>query len=545
MYNQFYALEQRPFSTTPNPDCFYLTESIDAAQKSILRSIEDGQGLAVVTSAPGLGKTLLLRKIESLLADRFSTVMLSLSGYSTRSDFLQSLLFEFNQPYSQMGEQELRLKLIEVAQQVMKEKEGTVILVDEAHLLNDRLLDELRALTNYASGADPLFRIVMAGQLKLEERLTSPAMEAINQRLSCQEMLERLSVQESYDYIAHRVGWSGGEIELCFSDRALDLIVQASDGSPRCLSALCDHSLLLSFVSEDKPVTSEIVRQALEDLQKLPLQWTIPQQVATQTPHAPEIDESYEVEHTEEESVQTIEMNFHEEVEIVEETVEKVQSAEVQSNDGESYSFEIGADVVESTDDLPLEEEIIQDETAEVEEEIESETYSLMDDETLQISENVSIAHDFNTPEVGTQEIEVEDIVVEDTYAKLDYLNQFQQKNELETKPAEANPILNDNSSVEVDADSKIEMHDETYDEIENQIGLAIHEIQDETRSVLESRSTEAQPMTTSQTIRYDVVQPVDVQEDEAVQKEDGEKRPYKNLFSEMNKAIDDVLGTN
>jgi hypothetical protein len=56
----------------------------------------------------------------------------------------------------------------------------------------------------------------------------------------------------------------------------LAVICEASDGSPRCLNQLCDHSLLLGYLSSQKPVSQWTVREALDDLKQLPLTWNEP-----------------------------------------------------------------------------------------------------------------------------------------------------------------------------------------------------------------------------------------------------------------------------
>ena len=44
----------------------------------------------------------------------------------------------------------------------------------------------------------------------------------------------------------------------------------------RCLNHLADHALLLAYVIERRPVSAEIVRDALDDLKQLPLHWNDP-----------------------------------------------------------------------------------------------------------------------------------------------------------------------------------------------------------------------------------------------------------------------------
>lgn len=273
MYETFFGLNRRPFSATPNPSCFAAIASAQAAFDELVVCAESGQGIAIVTAPAGTGKTLICERLVAELADSYQTVFLATANYPTRRSLLQAIVYELGQPYHKMAEQELRLTFLEAVKRVCSDKQAVVLVIDEAHLLGEQLLEEIRTLTNLSSGAEPLVRVVLSGQLPLEERLASNALEALNQRIRCHVSLEPLTRSESADYIAHRLEWAGGTMADVFTTEAILLAVQASDGVPRCLNQLCDHSLLLAYVAEQKPVDEDIVREALDDLKQLPLHW--------------------------------------------------------------------------------------------------------------------------------------------------------------------------------------------------------------------------------------------------------------------------------
>ena len=69
---------------------------------------------------------------------------------------------------------------------------------------------------------------------------------------------------------------AGAHPDDLFAADALPFIAKAADGVPRCLNHLADHSLLLAYVTERRPVTVDVVREALNDLKQLPLNWIDP-----------------------------------------------------------------------------------------------------------------------------------------------------------------------------------------------------------------------------------------------------------------------------
>lgn len=276
MYEAFFQLSKRPFSATADTSCFFAPEPVEEALDELILRVESGQGIGILTAAPGIGKTLLCRRLIAELRDKLLPAFLATTNFPTRRALLQAVLFELGQPYSGLDEQELRLELLSAVRSLALDGRSALVVIDEAHLLSDRLLEEVRLLANLSDGTNPLIQVVLSGQLSLEERLTSPALEALNQRVACHVYLEPFTRQQSIDYVAFRLNWAGGNCSRIFAPDALDLVAHACNGIPRCINQLCDHSLLLAYVAEAQPVGVSFVEDALADLKQLPLHWNNP-----------------------------------------------------------------------------------------------------------------------------------------------------------------------------------------------------------------------------------------------------------------------------
>ncbi len=276
MYQNYFQLNQRPFSATPDPNALYSAPSMRLALSALEQTLRDGEGIGLLTAPAGTGKTLACKVLAERLANDPLPVLLLNSAYATRSSLLQAILFELGRPYARMSEQELRLELVSCGRRIAESQTGMALIVDEAHLLGEHIIEELRALTNFLYATRPVFRVVLSGQLPLEDLLAKRSLEAVNQRLKCHVTLDLLNQQESLEYIMTRIEQAGGRLLNVFTESALELIIHAADGLPRCLNQLCDHACLLASVTASGPVTPQHVHEALEDLQKLPLHWNIP-----------------------------------------------------------------------------------------------------------------------------------------------------------------------------------------------------------------------------------------------------------------------------
>lgn len=276
MYQEHFGFKRRPFGAVPDIGLFVENDSNRSCLDAATLCLESGQGITILTAPSGLGKTILCHKMAAALTTPFVTVLLANSNFATQRAMLQSFLFELGRKYVRLEEQELRLELISALRGYAARDEKVVLIVDEAEHLKSEILEEVRNLANLSDKGQPLLRVVLAGQPQLEERLLEPDMTALNQRIRSQLYLQPLTRGESVDYIADQIQICGQISELVIQDDAMDLLVHAADGNPRCLNQLADHSLLLAYMSGERPVSYKSVREALDDLKRLPLQWNDP-----------------------------------------------------------------------------------------------------------------------------------------------------------------------------------------------------------------------------------------------------------------------------
>lgn len=276
VYEAFFGLRSRPFNPLPRVDSYVALSPTREALDGLVRCVEQDRGIGVLTSPAGTGKTLVCRLLQAHFADQRRTVLLTTGRFPTRRALLQAILFEMKHPYVGLSEQEARLRLLDLLQSSPAPQNRLLLIVDEAHLLSPKGHEELRTLTDYEVGGVPSVSLVLSGQLELEEALAEPGMNALNQRVGCHVSIEPLTIEESYEYIRERLRSAGNEGLTVFSPEAQYLICNASEGNPRRLNQLCDHSLLLAYAEGTRPVDAAVVRSALLDLRELPLHWNSP-----------------------------------------------------------------------------------------------------------------------------------------------------------------------------------------------------------------------------------------------------------------------------
>jgi type II secretory pathway predicted ATPase ExeA len=273
MYESFFQLTERPFAASPNAARYFPARAIEAARQALARGIERAEGAGLLVGPSGSGKTLLLQVLAEQFRTQFAVALLSNGHLTTRRALLQAILYELGLPYRGMEEGELRLALIDRLAHGDANHLGMVLLVDEAHSLPLRLLEELRMITNLVRNGQPRVRLVLAGNSSLEERLASPKLESFSQRLRARCYLESLDRAETLAYIRAQVSAVGGSPDALFAPAAFDAVYRATDGVPRLINQVCDHAMVLSFAAGRRQLDASSIEEAWSDLQQLPTPW--------------------------------------------------------------------------------------------------------------------------------------------------------------------------------------------------------------------------------------------------------------------------------
>jgi type II secretory pathway predicted ATPase ExeA len=272
VYEKFFSLAHRPFAAAPNLECIVAHQGYVDAREKLMRCLTDGCGTAILTAPAGLGKSLLCQDIQSRLRGLFTVAYLCSAQFPNRKAMLQAILFELGTEYLGLSEDEARLGIVKAAQDAANRGRSLIVIVDEAHLTSTELLQELRGLAEPSPRCAIPVRLMLAGQLELEERLADQELDSLNQRIACHAILESLTQSESAEYILERLAIAGAKTQT-FTEEALAFIVKAADGNPRAIHQLCDHCLLSAYTIEEKPISLEIARNSLDDLRALPLHW--------------------------------------------------------------------------------------------------------------------------------------------------------------------------------------------------------------------------------------------------------------------------------
>ncbi len=265
MVLDFYNLREQPFGVTPDPRFLCLGPSHREALASLSYGIQTGRGFMAIIADPGMGKTTILSQLLKQLEGTARTAFVFQTLFSAE-DLIRSVLRDLGIADGNDLVQ-MQAQLNDVLAAEARQGRKVVVVIDEAQNLDHAALESLRMLSNFESPKEKLMQIVLGGQGQLREKLASPELLQLRQRMSIVARLHRFNVEETQLYIAHRLRVAGRTSEVpLFTPGAEALIAKCSDGIPRNINNICFNALSLGYVLKQHTIEKGVIREVLDDL---------------------------------------------------------------------------------------------------------------------------------------------------------------------------------------------------------------------------------------------------------------------------------------
>jgi len=248
MYSSFFGLNEDPFNLTPDPKFLYLSTQHREALNHLIYGINERKGFIVISGGIGTGKTTLCRALLASLDAKVDSALI-FNSYVTDIELLEAVNQEFG--ISMEGLERGKKNYIDALNRFLLDNyasgRNAIILIDEAQNLSNQVLEQIRMLSNLETEKEKLLQIILVGQPELQEKLTSPALRQLNERITVRYDLKHLAEDDIQNYIEHRLEVAGNKGNLHFSDAACRRIYKHSSGNPRRINAVSDRALLIAF----------------------------------------------------------------------------------------------------------------------------------------------------------------------------------------------------------------------------------------------------------------------------------------------------------
>jgi MSHA biogenesis protein MshM len=264
LYLEHFGLGEPPFRITPHTDFFFDGADRGATLEALMYAIVHDEGIVKVSGEVGSGKTMLCRVLMERLPAQVETIYLATPSLA-RDEILHAIAEELE---LKISNERMSVALRELQEQLIRlyaAGRRVVILVDEAHVMPEETLEQVRLLSNLESNRHKLLQIVLFGQPELDATLSKPSLRQLRDRITHAFRMRPLSVAEVTHYISFRMRAAGYRGPETFSPRSSALIARSSAGLTRRINILADKSLLAAFTENSHGVAERHVRAAIAD----------------------------------------------------------------------------------------------------------------------------------------------------------------------------------------------------------------------------------------------------------------------------------------
>ncbi len=265
MYTEYFGLKCKPFQITPDPEFLYLSKTHKKAMNYLDYGIRENSGFILVTGEIGAGKTTIVRNMMKSLPENVQLARIN----NTRVDS-DTLIAMINEEFGleTIGKSKIEMlrNLNDFLIAQYAEGHQCVLVIDEAQNLSMDLVEEVRLLSNLETDKSKLLQIILVGQPELRATLSRPELEQLSQRITVSCHLRPLLLEETEEYIKHRLSVAGNADAVAFDEGVIEEIYRYSGGRPRLINVVCDYALLGAFSDQLKSITLKQISEVTEDL---------------------------------------------------------------------------------------------------------------------------------------------------------------------------------------------------------------------------------------------------------------------------------------
>ena len=264
IYQQQFGLSQSPFSLTPDTELYLNSQTHRDALNTLLTALRYSEGFIKIVGEVGTGKTLLCRKLLSMLDDNYITCYVT-NPYLSPDELKVYLATEIGADITpDMPMQQIFMETNKKLLSLAAEQKQVVLVIDEAQAMPVDTIEALRLLTNLETEKRKLLQVILFGQPELDELLDQKGLRQLKQRIVFSEYLQPFNRVGTKTYIHHRLSLVGGD-EQQFSKAACWLINAASGGVPRLINVMAHKAMLTAFGRGERRVQTQDAAKAIFD----------------------------------------------------------------------------------------------------------------------------------------------------------------------------------------------------------------------------------------------------------------------------------------
>lgn len=257
-----WGLREAPLSKEIADAELWVPTSRKSTVETLVETCRD-RGHAVLVGEPGVGKTCVLRALRHRLPQDGFRLTYCHNVTLGRRDFYRHVCLALELSPKATAAAVFYAISTHVAE-LGANNVHPVLLIDEAHLLHQDVLDHLHILANYEWDSKALLSLVLVGLPETRQRLALAKNRSLWSRIHTRLSLGEATPGDTAEYLAFRLKRAGAERELLSSD-AIALLHEQTQGRLRDIDRVVTDALRLGARRKLRVIDRELVVRAFGD----------------------------------------------------------------------------------------------------------------------------------------------------------------------------------------------------------------------------------------------------------------------------------------
>jgi type II secretory pathway predicted ATPase ExeA len=251
-----WGLREAPFTKEISDGDLWVPASRKGTVEALIATCRD-RGHAVLVGEPGVGKTCVLRALRHRLPRDGFRLTYCHNVTLGRRDFYRHVCLALDlSPKATAAA--VFYAISTHIEQLGQENVHPVLLIDEAHLLHQDVLDHLHILANYEWDSRALLSLVLVGLPETRQRLALSKNRSLWSRIHTRLSLGESAPGDTAEYVGHRLKRAGADREI-FSSDAIALLHEETHGRLRDIDRVATDALKLGARRKLRVIDRELI----------------------------------------------------------------------------------------------------------------------------------------------------------------------------------------------------------------------------------------------------------------------------------------------
>lgn len=260
--NEFYKFDYSPFKR--NIESLYESKDYKEIYQRLMYFFDE-EGIALVTGASGIGKTIITRSIVNKTNEK---VIYIPNNELTLFEFYNCLGRMMEVPTNHCHMSQILMDInhrIDAYDSIGKK---VLLIIDDAETLEYKIIKDLKHLYESNNMKRTGMKIILLGHSSFRSKIKRTNNTTLLNNITTNYECVGLSLNETKEYIQYRLKKAGGDGDATMiDDRYYNTIYSYTEGKPQIINKYMSTVLLVKYIKKADKIDNKILKLAQQEME--------------------------------------------------------------------------------------------------------------------------------------------------------------------------------------------------------------------------------------------------------------------------------------